>query len=198
MAATVVLFASCFFAAVFFLPIFLQLGAGVEVSRSGLLLLPLTLGMVTGSTTTGRIVARTARPTPMPRIGLLISSCMLLLLGLLTPTPLTVGLCGFVCGMGFGTVMPTAQVTIQTLAGRQRLGAAAAVVSLSRSLGAVLGTAVFGALVFGLLHGVDIAESARNGQAATVVHAFQIGFIATAGVALAGVACALRLPNIRL
>ena len=58
MAATVVLFASCFFATVFFLPIYLQLGAGVAASHSGLLLLPLTLGMVTGSTTTGRIVAK--------------------------------------------------------------------------------------------------------------------------------------------
>lgn len=80
-------------------------------------------------------------------------------MGLLTPTAVTVGQCGFVCGMGFGTVMPTAQVTIQTLAGRERLGAAAAVVSLSRSLGA----AVFGALVFGLLHGVEVAAALRDG-----------------------------------
>ena len=198
MAATVVLFASCFFATVFFLPIYLQLGAGVAASHSGLLLLPLTLGMVTGSTTTGRIVARTGRPTPMPRIGLTLSACMLLLLGVLAPAPWTIAVCGFVCGMGFGTVMPTAQITIQTLAGRQRLGAAAAIVSLSRSLGAVLGTAVFGALVFGLLKGIDLSESARTGHAAMVLHAFQVGFIATAGVALAGAACAFRLPRFRL
>ncbi|HJW52198.1 MAG TPA: MFS transporter, partial [Burkholderiaceae bacterium] len=77
-------------------------------------------------------------------------------------------------------------------------GAAAAIVSLSRSLGAVLGTAVFGALVFGLLSGVDIGESARTGHAAMVLHAFQIGFIATSGVALIGAACAFRLPRLRL
>ena len=198
MAATVVLFASCFFATVFFLPIYLQLGAGVAASHSGLLLLPLTLGMVTGSTTTGRVVAKTGRPTLMPRIGLTVAACMLLLLGVLTPAPWTIATCGFICGVGFGTVMPTAQVTIQTLAGRQRLGAAAAIVSLSRSLGAVLGTAVFGALVFGLLSGVDIGESARTGHAAMVLRAFQIGFIATSGVALIGAACAFRLPRLRL
>ena len=198
MAATVVLFASCFFAAVFFLPIYLQLGAGLAASHSGLLLLPLTLGMVTGSTTTGQIVARTGRPTPMPRFGLSLSASMLLALGLLPPTALAVSVCGFLCGMGFGTVMPTAQLTIQTLAGRQRLGAAAAIVSLSRSLGAVIGTAVFGALVFGLMHGVDIAVSIGSGQRDLVVHAFRIGFVATSAVALLGAACAFRLPRIRL
>jgi EmrB/QacA subfamily drug resistance transporter len=198
MAATVVLFASCFFAAVFFLPIYLQLGAGVAASHSGLLLLPLTLGMVTGSTTTGQIVTRTGRPTLMPRFGLSLSASMLLALGLLQPTAWTVSVCGFLCGMGFGTVMPTAQLTIQTLAGRQRLGAAAAIVSLSRNLGAVIGTAAFGALVFGLLQGVDIAVSVSSGHSDLVIHAFRIGFAATSAVALIGAACAFRLPPIRL
>jgi len=198
MAATVVLFASCFFACVFFLPIYLQLGAGITASHSGLLLLPLTLGMVTGSTTTGRVVARTGRPTPMPRYGLTLSAGMLLVLGLAPPTGWVVGVCGFLCGAGFGTVMPTAQVTIQTLAGRPRLGAASAIVSLSRSLGAVLGTAVFGALVFALLHGVDISLDANNAARASIVQAFRIGFVATAGIALLGVVCASRLPHLRL
>ena len=40
-------------------------------------------------------------------------------------------------GVGFGTVMPCAQLVLQTLAGRTRLGAAAATVSLSRSVGAL-------------------------------------------------------------
>ena len=55
-------------------------------------------------------------------------------------------------GLGLGTVMPSAQLTTQTLAGRARLGAAAALLSLTRSLGASLGTAAFGGLAFALLH----------------------------------------------
>ena len=49
-----------------------------------------------------------------------------------------------------------------------------------------------------MLSGVDISESARTGHAAMVLRAFQIGFIATGGVALIGAACAFRLPRVRL
>ena len=94
MAATVVLFAACFFACVFFLPIYVQLAAHAPASHAGLLLLPLTLGMVLGSTTTGRVVARTGQPTRMPPLGLALSATMLALLGTLAPTPATVATLG--------------------------------------------------------------------------------------------------------
>src|SRR5262249_24969041 len=145
MVGTILCFASCFFACIFFLPVYLQLGAGVQAKEAGLLLLPVTLGMVTGSTITGRIVARTARPTPIPVFGLSLSALALLGLGLVTPAAARLTMLGFACGVGFGTVMPVSQLVLQTLAGRPRLGAAAATVSLSRSVGASLGTALFGA-----------------------------------------------------
>lgn len=201
MAATVVCFASCFFACVFFLPIYLQLGAGVEAKHAGLLLLPLTLGMVIGSTTTGRVVSYTGRPAPMPVIGLSISALALLGLGLLAPTPGRVVALGLVCGIGFGTVMPTAQLVLQTLAGRPRLGAAAATVSLARSLGASLGTALFGALVFALLHGMNLDDAfaaARSADAPAIQRAFQIGFMAASAVAATGALVASRLPRLIL
>ena len=52
------------------------------------------------------------------------------------------------------TVMPSAQIVVQTIAGKARLGAAAATVSLSRSLGSATGTALFGSVVFSLLQGL--------------------------------------------
>ena len=133
----------------------------------------------------------------MPRIGLTLSACMLLLLGVLAPAPWTIGACGFVCGMGFGTVMPT---------GRSHPDACGPPATWRRCCHRLTvaqpwrrpGNRGFGALVFGLLKGIDITESARTGHAATVLRAFQVGFIATAGVALAGAACALRLPRLRL
>ena len=201
MAATVVLFASCFFACIFFLPIALQLGAGHAPSATGLLLLPITLGMVVGSTLTGRIVARTGRPRPMPIVGLSVSAVALATIGLAPAQPAMIAFLGALTGIGFGTVMPTAQVTIQTLAGRRKLGAAAAVVSLSRSLGAVLGTAFFGALVYGLLHGMDLDAVLLTGsdsERAAILRAFQIGFIASAALAAMGAWCATRVPGVKL
>jgi len=201
MVGTILCFASCFFACIFFLPVYLQLGAGVQAKDAGLLLLPVTLGMVTGATVTGRIVARTARPTPIPVFGLALSALALLGLGLITPRAVPLALLGFACGVGFGTVMPTSQLVLQTLAGRPRLGAAAATVSLSRSVGAALGTALFGALVFALLQGIDLDAALSTHGAADVVHierAFRIGFIAAALVAALGAVLASRLPRIRL
>jgi MFS family permease len=200
MAATVVLFASCLFACIFFLPIYLQLGAGAGALHSGLLLLPITLGIVTGSTTTGRIVFRTGQPRLMPVFGMLLATAALLLLGLTPPVTWRVALLGLVCGIGFGTVMPTAQVTIQSLAGREKLGAASAVVALSRSTGAVLGTALFGALVYGLLHGIDLDTALRDTAThrGAILHAFQHGFLAAAALAATSAWMASRVPPLRL
>jgi MFS family permease len=140
------------------------------------------LGIVTGSTLTGRIVSRTGRPAEMPIAGLSISCAALILLCVLPPGAELIALLGALCGFGFGTVMPTAQIISQTLAGRERLGAAASAVSLSRYTGAALGTAVFGAVVFAL------APDSSG----------RIGFGALALVAAAGAWCASRMERIRL
>jgi EmrB/QacA subfamily drug resistance transporter len=201
MAATTALFAACLFACIFFLPIALQLGTGSAASDTGLLLLPITLGMVVGSMLTGRIVARSGRPRVMPIAGLSLSALALAALGLTPPLPWIVALLGALCGVGFGTVMPSAQMTIQTLAGRAKLGAASAVVSLARSTGAVLGTALFGALVFSLLHGVDLDVALHAGteaQRANILHAFQRGFLASALLAALGAWAAARVPKLTL
>jgi predicted MFS family arabinose efflux permease len=201
MVGTILCFASCFFACIFFLPMYLQLGAGTQAKEAGLLLLPVTLGMVIGSTITGRVVARTARPTPMPKFGLSLSALALLGLGLVTPAAPALAALGLATGIGFGTVMPCSQLVLQTLAGRARLGAAAATVSLSRSVGAALGTALFGALVFALLSGVNLDAALGSHSAADVAHierAFRTGFVGAALIAALGAGIASRLPRIHL
>ena len=62
--------------------------------------------------------------------------------------------------------MPTMQVTVQTVAGRERLGAATSIASLSRSLGAATGTALFGALVFALMPETDLAHLSEHVRSA--------------------------------
>jgi MFS family permease len=116
-----------------------------------------------------------------------VSTIALFALGIAAPSTSIIAALGFACGIGFGTVMPTAQLTIQTLAGREKLGAAAAVVSLSRAIGALLGTALFGALVYGMLHGVDLDVALRDAAAHrdAILRAFQYGFLAAAILAAA-------------
>jgi EmrB/QacA subfamily drug resistance transporter len=207
MALAVVCFGATMFALVFFLPIFLQLAQGADARASGLLLLPVTVGVVVGSTITGRVIARLGRPKPMPVGGLALAAGSLVLLAALPlRLPLLAGL-GFTCGVGLGTVMPTAQIITQWLAGRDRLGAAAAIVVLARATGAALGTAGFGALVFALLPaGTVISPDATSGAglavapaiAGAMTHAFRVAFGGIALVALLGAFAASRVRRIRL
>jgi MFS family permease len=193
-AMTIVCFASCMFALVFFLPVYMQLGHGVSAANAGLMILPLTFGVVTGSTTTGRLISKFGKPKWIPVIGMSIVSSALLLLSLLPPLFPVIGTLGFFCGLGLGTVMPTSQVVIQSRAGRERLGVASATTSLARATGSSLGTALFGALVFALLKGTDVSSAAALSAAsrAAVIAAFRYAFFAAAIIAGLGAWLASR------
>lgn len=198
---TTALFAACMFAMVFFLPIYLQLGQRVTALHSGLLLLPLTAGMVIGAMTTGRFVARTGEAKLVPVCGMALSSLALLLLGVLPPNTTLVAVLGFISGLGFGTVMPINQVVVQTVAGRARLGAVTAMISLFRSIGAAGGAAVFGALVYALMPTIDmpaLEQSATDIQTASVTHAFHVAFMMASLVAAFAALAASRVPRVRL
>jgi EmrB/QacA subfamily drug resistance transporter len=205
MSLAVVCFGVCMFALVFYLPIYVQLVLGGDARDSGLLLLPVTGGIVVGSTTTGRLIARRGQPHGTPVAGLVLAALALAALAILPAGRRELVVLGVLCGMGLGTVMPTAQIVVQWLAGRERLGAAAALVTLARSSGAALGTAAIGALVFGLmpeaaqLPGPPAGPSVGldTGLAAgSAAHAFRAGFGLAALVAVLGALAAARVRRI--
>ena len=202
MAATVALFAACLFAIVFFLPIYLQLGYGARAAAAGLLLLPVTIGMVFGATVTGRYISRTGRAGRLPPRGLLLAAVAIGALAFVPAQPWAVAPLCLLCGLGFGTVMPTSQVVIQSLAGRERLGASSSLVSLARSVGGALGTALFGAIAFGLMHGGGSTTPSSipgDGEAARqLAFALRAMFCAVAATALLASACAARMRRIQL
>jgi EmrB/QacA subfamily drug resistance transporter len=206
MTLSVVCFGAAMFSLVFFLPIFLQLGRGHGAREAGLLLLPVTLGIVAGSTTTGRLIARFGRPALMPMTGLCIAGSALLLMALLPLQPSLLTALGLLCGVGLGSVMPTAQIVVQWVAGRERLGAATSLVTLSRATGASLGTACFGAVVFALLPSLGSAPLDAAGRAATgladasgqTVFAFRVAFAGAALVAFLGAFSASRIRSLRI
>ncbi len=198
---TTSLFAACMFAMVFFIPIYLQLGHRVSAMHSGLLLLPLTAGMVVGAMATGRFVARTGRAKWVPVSGMSLASLALLLLGALPPQTLSVGVLGFIAGLGFGTVMPINQVVAQTVAGRARLGAVTSMISLFRSIGGAAGATIFGAVVYALMPNVDInslAQIAAAGPLPSVTHAFHTAFLVAAFAAAMAAFAASRVPAVSL
>ncbi len=194
-------FAACLFALIFFLPIYLQLGHHVSAQASGLLLLPVTAGMVTAAMISSRVLARTGKPYWIPVTGMSVSSAALLLLGLLPPHMALVAVLGFFTGAGFGTVMPTSQMTMQTVAGRSRLGAVTAIAGLARSTGGAAGAALFGAVVFALIPEAGREtplQAASEGDVAAIVRAFHIAFLFAAALAALAAFTASRVPRIAL
>lgn len=198
---TSMLFAACMFALIFFLPIYLQLGLKTNAATSGLLLLPLTIGQISGAIISGQIMLRTGLPKWIPVVGMSISMFGFITLGIVTPDPVLVGGLGMLCGLGFGTVMPTTQLVIQTVCGKANLGSVTALASLSRNLGAAIGTALFGALIYSLLPDFDHTTSIevlRAGPREPVINAFQTAFYVAAGIAALAAINAARAPLIYL
>jgi EmrB/QacA subfamily drug resistance transporter len=148
-----------------FLPLYLRVVRGATASESGFLLLPLTAGIGLGSLVTGRLVSKTGRTFIFPSFGLIVSLATIIGLALgapyLTPPQIS-GLLG-VNAVFMGTVMGVVNVTVQSAAGPRMLGAAAGSVQFSRSVGASIGTAIVGAVLFLSLLTTDTKAAALLG-----------------------------------
>jgi EmrB/QacA subfamily drug resistance transporter len=195
---TVLGFASAMFALIFYLPVYLQLALRSNPAESGLLLLPLTAGIVLGAFITGRIIVRTGRPTSIPSAGLCLSALSLVGLALLPATkPLLIGL-EVTAGLGLGSVMSVMQIVTQMAAGPARLGAAASTVALARTLGSSIGASAFGALIYGLIGTAPVLGAVRSAEVeARIGHAFVFAFLGAGALCLAAAWAASRVPSLR-
>jgi EmrB/QacA subfamily drug resistance transporter len=140
-----------------FLPIYLRVVHGTSATQTGLLLLPLTAGIGFGSMITGQIVSRTGRTMIVSTIGLAVVTFLLLIQAAFAAhmSALELSTLWGCTALFMGTVMGVVQVTVQNAAGGERLGAAAASVQLSRSVGASFGTALIGMILFARLALID-------------------------------------------
>ena len=203
-----------------FLPIYLQVVRGESPSTTGLLLVPLTVGIGTGSLLTGRLVSRTGLTTVFPVVGLVIVALNMLALALWASALSLTALAALMLwhGLFTGTVMGVVQVTVQSAAGPARLGEAAASVQFSRSIGAAFGTAIVATVLFAVLslrnpeaarafatmveHGRALAPSLAPEQRAAIqadiAGAFGAAFLAMAAFSAAGFFLALTNPLRRI
>jgi len=158
-----------------FLPVYLEVVRGTSPSSTGLLLVPLTIGIGTGSLVTGRLVNKTGFTTVFPVVGLVLVTINLVVLAVWASALGTAALAGvlLLIGLFMGTVMGVVQVSVQSAAGQLRLGEAAASVQFSRSIGAAFGTALVATVLFAALT-LKNPEAARA-FAAMIQHAKHVG-----------------------
>jgi EmrB/QacA subfamily drug resistance transporter len=141
------------FGALSFLPLFLQVVNGASATSSGLLLLPLMIGLLTASMGSGQIIARTGRYKHFPIAGTALAALALYLLSTMdtATTRSTVTVYMVLLGAGIGLSMQTLILAVQNAVRVSELGVATSSVSFFRSMGGSLGVALFGALFNNLL-----------------------------------------------
>ncbi len=204
------------FAAIVFLPLFLQLVKGASALHSGLLVLPLLVASALSTTLAGRIMSKTGRYKIFPVIGLAAMSLGLYLFSTLgaSGSQLTAGLFMVVFGLGFGMVSQILVVAIQNAVESREIGTATASANLFRALGGSVGVAVFGAVFSSGLrhwlpltlagqmpHGITasglqaspgrihtLAPAVQHGVALAVGNSLHAVFLVAAPLALAGAA----------
>jgi EmrB/QacA subfamily drug resistance transporter len=211
------------FAAIVFLPVFLQLVTGASATGSGLLTLPLLAASALTTIGVGQIMARTGRYKIFPVIGLAAMGAGLLLFSTLgaTGSRVTAALFMVVFGAGFGMVTQILMVAIQNAVSPREIGTATAAANLFRALGGSVGVAVYGAVfAAGLrhwlpleLHGAvprgitargiqatpgrihALAPAIQHGVANAVGQSLHEVFLVAAPIALAGFLIVLLLPE---
>lgn len=137
------------FGAIIYLPLYLQIVKGESPTASGLLTLPLMLGLLGSSIVSGRAITRSGRYKRYPVVGLVVTAVGLGLLSTLTTgSSLAVaGVFMLVTGVGIGLVMQVLVLAAQNAVEPADLGVATSGATFFRSMGGAMGVAVFGALL---------------------------------------------------
>ena len=193
---TVTLFLTgcAFFAAIVFMPVFLQLATGASATNSGLLLLPMLLSGTATTAITGRAIARTGRYKPFPVAGLALMATGLYLMSTMdagTSRAIT-SLFMVVFGVGFGLVTQVLVLAVQNGVDRRDIGVATGSTNLFRALGGSVAVALYGAILTGGLDG------ARTGSQTAVADALHPVFLVAAGIAVVALAAVLFLREVPL
>lgn len=144
-----------FMSTVAFLPLFLQLGQGVDATTSGLATLPMMGGIMLSSILSGRLVSRTGTYKPLMIGGVLVTALGIWLLSQMhTGTPrwdLAWRL--LVLGIGLGPGQSLFGLAVQNAMPISRLGVVTSSSQFFRQIGSTVGVAVFGTILTNNLNG---------------------------------------------
>ena len=149
--ANIVAFVSgvAMFGALAFLPQYLQLVHGVSATESGLLLLPLLVGLLVMSIASGLYISRTGKYRWFPLAGTILVTIGLILLSHLgAHTSLAlVGLYILVFGAGLGLFIQVLTLVVQNSVPMRQMGVATSSVTFFRSMGGAIGASALGAVL---------------------------------------------------
>jgi len=210
------------FGAITYLPLYLQDVKGHTPTISGLLLLPLVIGLLIASVGSGQLITRFGRYKPFPIAGTAIMVVGLLLLSRLqvdTP-PVVTGAYMLVLGFGLGNVIQVLVLAAQNSVDYKYLGVASSGSTLFRQIGGSIGVSVFGAVFANQLRndlartlppGAHVPASAANPAVVkqlpaalrdpfgvAITDALTTVFLVATGIAFVGFVLTWLLPEVPL
>ena len=132
------------------IPLYLQIVKGATPTEAGLMLLPLTLGIMTASILSGQLISRTGRYRHWPIIGAgLLTVALFVFHYVHADTPLWQTMLVMVFfGAGLGFNFQPLTLAVQNAVSPRLIGVATSSATFSRQIGGTIGTAVFLSILF--------------------------------------------------
>lgn len=132
-----------------YIPLFAQNVLGISAAHSGVVLTPLTFGMIGTSIFAGQLMSRTGKYKILVLSGLAILTVAVVLLSRMTPqtTQLSLVFHMIFTGLGLGILMPIFTNVVQNAFPHSQLGVVTAATQLFRSLGGTVGVAILGTVL---------------------------------------------------
>jgi EmrB/QacA subfamily drug resistance transporter len=137
------------FSLLVYVPLMFQGGFDLSARTAGLLVTPLVAFMAVANIANSRILFRVPSAATMVYVGFTLTTLCAVFMQLANPGSshtvlLLIMMCG---GVGMGLMMPNLTITMQQSAPREHVGIAIALLQSQRMVGAMLGTALTGAVV---------------------------------------------------
>jgi EmrB/QacA subfamily drug resistance transporter len=149
------LFGMAFFGAILYIPLFAQDVLGRSATNSGVILMPMVMGIVVSSVLSGQLVSRTGKYKAIIISGMGMATAGIFWFSTMNTLTSSNGLAirMVVTGLGLGVGMPIFNLIVQNAFEHAKLGVASASVMLSRSIGSTVGVAIMGSVLNnGLAH----------------------------------------------
>lgn len=159
------------FASILYIPEYQQVVRGYSPIKSGLLTIPLVVGLLVASIVSGRLVSKLGKYRPFPIIGTLILAFGLWLFShvSLTTSQFTLSWWMLILGAGIGSFMQVPTLAVQNAVARADLGTATSTTTFFRSIGSSLGGAVFGTILLSrLTHHLNLLFPQAAGHTAAL------------------------------
>jgi EmrB/QacA subfamily drug resistance transporter len=143
------------FGGIFVLPLYMQIVHGASPMRSGFLMLPMVVGMMSASIVSGQVISRTGRIRAFPIVGSAMAAAALLALsgiGADTALPVVMALM-LLLGYGLGNCMQPLLLILQSAVPPRDIGVATSSATFFRQIGGTIGVAIFLSILFGQVGG---------------------------------------------